>query len=105
MKSLAAELKHPIEIVEYEASLNTWLARFKTFSSIKQLSPKTLKFFEKINFGNMIEASYMLFTTRFTPEINKNMCILFKKRYFLIKKIINVEEQDRILEIIAVEIV
>lgn len=105
MKSLAAELKHPIEIVEYEASFHTWLARVKTFASIKQLNPKTLKFFEKIHFGNVVEASYMLFTIRFIPEINKNMRISFKQRYFLIKKIINVEEQDRILEIIAVEIV
>lgn len=105
MKSLAAELKHPIHIVEYEASFNTWLTRVKTFASIKQLSPKTLKFFEKISFGNTVEASYVLFTIRFTPEINKNMRVFFKQRYFLIKKIINVEEQDKILEIIAVEIV
>ncbi|AVP87141.1 hypothetical protein phytr_1830 [Candidatus Phycorickettsia trachydisci] len=105
MKSLAAELRHPIQIVEYDTRFNTWLARVKTFASIKQLSPKTLKFFEKINFGNMVEASYMLFTIRFTPEIDKSMRIFFKRRYFLIKKIINVEEQDKILEIIAVEIV
>jgi len=105
MKSLAAELKHPVQILEYDTRFNTWLARVKTFASIKQLSPKTLKFFEKINFGNMVEASYILFTVRFTPEINKNMRVFFKQRYFLIKKIINVEEQDRVLEIIAVEIV
>lgn len=105
MKSLAAALKHPISITEYEASFKTWLVRFKTFASIKQLNPKTLKFFEKISFGNMAEASYMLFTIRFTSEVNKNMRISFKKRDFLIKKIINVEEQDRLLEIIAVEIV
>ena len=108
MKNLSANLRHRIKILENLVAddlSDNWHVTLELFTNIKQINPQSLKFFEKINFGNFVEASYTLFTIRFNPLINKNMKILFKNKEFLIKKIVNVDEKDKVLQIIALEVI
>jgi SPP1 family predicted phage head-tail adaptor len=59
------------------------------------------------NFSSMqiIHDSYYRFRIRFIKEINMNMRIIYDERYFMIEKIINQEEKNSILIIIAKEII
>jgi head-tail adaptor len=68
------------------------------------LSPTTAKFFEGVDFGNLINENYIILRVRFTSQITKDMRIRFKDKAFLIKKMVNVLEQNKLFEIIAMEV-
>ena len=101
------DLRHRIEFldnIEKDDLIQKWQLRFSTFAKATHLMPNSLKFFEGIEFGNLINQNYMLFCIRFNKEVNKNMRIKLNNKEFLIKKITNILEQDRFLELIAMEI-
>jgi head-tail adaptor len=107
MSLFAARLNQRIEILENVADkdLNdNWQSKFIVFAGVKPIGPNLIKFFEGVEFGALIDESYLIFTIRFNAQINKNMRILFKQKYFLIKKIINVRQLDKVAEIIAMEV-
>jgi head-tail adaptor len=103
----SAKLNQKIDILENVVTndlADNWQKKFTCFANIKHLSPNSVRFFEGVHFGNLINETYMLFSIRFNSSINKNLRILFKQKHFLIKKIINVLELDKVLEIIAMEV-
>lgn len=106
-KISATSLRHKIEFlhnVGQDDLIQNWQLKFSTFAKATHLMPNSLKFFEGIEFGNLINQNYMLFCIRFNNQVNKNMRIRLNNKKFLIKKITNVLEQDQFLELIAMEI-
>jgi hypothetical protein len=106
-KLFTSNLKQRIEIYEnviLDDLNDNWVKKQTFFAGIKHITANLIKFFEGVDFGNLINENYLLFSIRFNKDINKSMRILFKGKYFLIKKITNVLEQDKILEIIAMEV-
>lgn len=103
----SASLKHSIIVFEsvISNSLNhSWKEKFKVFASVKEATPKHIKYLENINFGNIISETYFIFTIRFKEGLSKGMKISFNARDFLIKKIINLDQKNKVLEILALEI-
>jgi head-tail adaptor len=104
---IAARLNKRIEIFE---NINAndldefWSLKLILFADVRELLPDNISFFEGVDFGNLINQVYMLFTIRFNKNISKDQRIEFKEKKFLIKKIINVAQKDRIMEIIAMQV-
>ncbi len=86
------------------ATQEEWQEKIIAFASIKPVYPNGFMPLESFNFGHIVAENFTLFTLRFIQGINTKMRILFKQRQFEIKRIINIAEQDRWLEIIALEI-
>jgi head-tail adaptor len=106
-KPFAATLKQKIYILENSSQQQfseNWQLKYTHFAQVKQIAPNVVRFFENVNFGALIDEDYTLFRFRFNCDVHKNMRIKFKEQMFVIKKIINVMEQNKLLEIIAIKI-
>jgi hypothetical protein len=101
-------LKHQIIFLENKTvnpiDLEDWQEKLRTFAEITPVSESSFSALEGLNFGHMITESYFLFRIRFLQGISTKQKIIFKKRNFEIKRIINQNEQDRVLLIIALEV-
>ena len=100
-------LKQKIHIMENLSTNDleeNWQTKGAYFAQVRHLSPSTARFFEGVDFGNLISENYIILRVRFTSEITKNMRIKFKDKSFLIKKMVNVLEQNKLFEIIAMEV-
>jgi len=100
-------LKQKIHIMENLSTNDleeNWHIKGAYFAQVRHLSPSTARFFEGVDFGNLINENYIILRVRFTSEITKNMRIKFKDKSFLIKKMVNVLEQNKLFEIIAMEV-
>jgi len=105
---LSARLNKRIEILQNVNANDldeSWASSLMLFADVRELLPNNVSFFEGVDFGNLINQVYMLFTVRFNKNISKDQRIRFRQQSFLIKKIINVAQKDRIMEIIAMQVV
>ena len=107
-KSLISRLIHNVKflenITEAESEEPVWQEKFSCFAEIMPLSDCKYMQIEGLNFGNFITEEYYLFRIRHITGLNKNLRISFRGRLYSIKRIINVHERDRMLNIIAHEI-
>lgn len=101
-------LNHKISILENsnfnEISDDDWQEKYTTFAQIKPLYDKKVGSIENFSFGHLITEEYFLFKTRGSLEINNKMRIKFKNRLFDIKRVIDIDQNERFLQIIALEI-
>lgn len=81
-----------------------WLEKYRCFAEIKPLYDNKSGSLEKFSFGHVVTENFYMFKMRFTSEINTKSRIYFKERIFEIKRIINVLEKNKIIQIIALEI-
>ncbi len=105
---LSARLHQRIEIFQNVNANDldeSWVSKLIIFADVRELLPNNISFFEGIDFGNLINQVYMLFTVRFNKKISKDQRIRFRQQDFLIKKIINVAQKGRVMEIIAMQVV
>lgn len=103
-KILANKLNQQITFCYLDEINNKWLEKIMLLAQVKNLTQQALKFIDGIEFGSLLEHSCMLFICRYNNQINKTMRINFKQRMFQIRKIINVDENDQYLQIIALEL-
>lgn len=105
---ISKTLKHQIIFIENialtEIEQDNWQRKFETFAEIKPITDNSFESLEGLNFGHIITQGFFLFKIRFIAGITNKMRILFKNRQFEIKRIINIGEQDRVIQIIALEI-
>ncbi len=78
-----------------------WGAKYTILAQVKQLNELSVDTIEHFNFGSSIAESYFLFRIRFIVDISNKMRIKFNNKIFSIKKIVNVEEKNKILDIIS----
>jgi hypothetical protein len=76
----------------------TYSATFLTTVGVKYM------LIEGLNFGNLITEDYYLFKIRYMDGLTKALRISFRRKLYSIKRIINIGEKNRFLNIIALEI-
>jgi len=107
-KTAIKNFRHQIKFLENITTdtieEDRWVEKFTTYAEIKPLCDSKFLALENISFGHVITEGYFLFKIRFIKNITTKMRILFKEREFEIKRIINVEEKSKFLNIIALEI-
>lgn len=106
--SFANLLKHAITFIENtsnsELEEQNWQERYSTFADIKPMYDDKFGSIEKFSFGHVVTEAFFMFKIRFTDAIHGKMRIIFKRRIFEIKRIINHNEASKVLKIIALEI-
>jgi SPP1 family predicted phage head-tail adaptor len=107
-KTLIAKLVHNITFLENVAESvsedQLWQEKYNCFAEIMPLSDYKYMSIEGLSFGNFITEEYYLFKIRYIDGLTKDLRISFRRKLYSIKRIINVGERDRILNIIAQEI-
>lgn len=81
-----------------------WQENIRCFAQIKPLYDNKFGSLESFSFGHIVTENFFMFKIRFLPDLNTKMRIRFDTRHFEIKRIINKNEQNRILQIIALEL-
>ncbi len=104
----AKNFKHLIAFIQNNVSSEiekeNWQEVIRTFAEIKPLYDNQFEYIENMNFGHLTTESIFIFKMRFESTIASKMRILYNNRQFEIKRIINICEQNRYLQIIALEI-
>ncbi|WP_341764540.1 phage head closure protein [Candidatus Tisiphia endosymbiont of Beris chalybata] len=107
-KSIARNFQHQVKFLENfatnELEHERWQEKFAVYAEIKPICENRFIAIEHLSFGHVMTEGYYSFKIRFIKNITTNMRILFKERYFEIKRIINILEQDKFLNIIGLEI-
>lgn len=107
-KTIVKNFQHQIKFLENimgeGIEEDRWVEKFTVYAEIKPLCDNKFLALENISFGHIITEGYFLFNIRFIKDITTKMRILFKEREFEIKRIINVQEKSKFLNIIALEI-
>lgn len=107
-KTLVSRLVHNVifleNVVESASEDQLWEERYKCFAEVLPLSDCKYISIEGLSFGNFITEEYYLFKIRYIEGINKNLRISFRHKLYSIKRIINKRERDKMLSIIAHEI-
>lgn len=107
-KILLSQLVHHVTFLENvtasEAEDPVWNEKVSCFAEILPLSECGYMSIEGLNFGNFITEEYYLFKIRYISGLNKALRISFGTKLYSIKRIINVRQKDRLLNIIAHEI-
>ena len=105
---LSALLSHKIVFLENksrnELEEQNWQEIYSSFAEIKPMYDNKFGSIEKFNFGHIVTEAFFMFKIRFTDQVNPKMRICFSRRIFEIKRIINIAEKNKILQIIALEI-
>ena len=107
-KILVSRLVHNISFLENLAESasedHDWREKYNCFAEISPLTDCKYLSIEGISFGNLITEEYYLFKIRYVEGLNKTFRISFRNKLYSIKRIINIKETDKILSIIAHEI-
>lgn len=102
------DLIHKISFLENTAisnlELDNWEMKISVYAGIEALCDSTFHLLEDLNFNHVIIKDLYLFRMRFINSINNQMRIEFKNNIFKIKRIINIYEKNRWLQIIALKI-
>lgn len=107
-KSVARSLQHQVKILENfstsEIEQEQWQEKLSIYAEIKPICDNRFTSIEHVNFGHIMTEGFYLFKIRFIKDITTKMRISFRDRQFEIKRIINVAEQSKFLNIIGLEI-
>lgn len=84
-----------------ESGLEQWNDFVTIRAEVQALYDRSIG--EILSSMQLMDNSFYRFRIRFIPEVNNSMRILYNKKYFQIKRIINQKEANLILMIIAQE--
>jgi len=109
MKNISSNtLQHRIKILENfsisEIEKEIWQEKLTIYAEIQPLYANKFTSIEHLNFGHIMTEGWYLFKVRFVKDITTKMRMSFKERQFEIKRIINVSERSKFLNIIGQEI-
>ncbi|XVN43252.1 MAG: head-tail adaptor protein [Candidatus Rickettsia vulgarisii] len=107
-KSIIRNFQHRIKFLENFASSEIdqerWQEKILVYAEVKPFSDDRFITIEHLSFGHVMTEGYYIFKIRFIENINTKMQILFRNRYFEIKRIVNISEKSKFLNIIGLEI-
>ncbi len=107
-QSIISRFAHRISVLknvaEDELADAEWEEFAVCFAEVQPVCDNKYVSLEGISFGDVITEEYFHFRTRYIKNITKEMRISFHERTFEIKRIINHQEKDRMLSIIALEV-
>jgi len=101
-------LKHSVTFIENvsnsELEDQNWEEKYVTFADVRPMYDNKFGSIENFSFGHIVTEAFYMFNIRFTEEVHAKMRIIFKRRMFEIKRIINDAETSKVLKIIALEL-
>ena len=108
-QSITSRFAHKISILKNiaktELDETKWEEFAVCFAEVQPVCDNKYVSMEGLSFGDVITEEYFHFKTRYIQDITKEMRISFHNRTFEIKqRIINHQEKDRMLSIIALEV-
>lgn len=81
-----------------------WKLVFHSYADIVPICEAKAGEIAGLGFGNVISEEFFLFRTRFYPKINKTQRIIFDNEIYEIKRIVNLRDSRRSLNIVAFKI-
>jgi len=100
-------LKHAVSFIENisqsELEDQDWQEKYVTFADVRPMYDNKFGSIENFSFGHIVTEAFFMFKIRFTEAVHPKMRIIFKRRMFEIKRIINDGEASKTLKIIALE--
>ncbi len=103
-----SKAKHKIiflkNVENSEIEEQNWEEFAVSFAEVKPLADNRFLALENMNFGAVITEELFLFSVRFIKDITADMRIKFNDHTYEIKRIINAQEKNRALNIIALRI-
>lgn len=107
-QSIVSRFAHKISVLKNIAKTELdevkWEEFAVCFAEVLPVCDNKYISMEGVAFGDVITEEYFHFRTRYIKNITKEMRISFHERTFEIKRIINHQEKDRMLSIIALEV-
>ncbi len=107
-KTIVSRFIHKIILLNNVANSaieeDAWEEWNVSFAEVQPVCDNRFISLEGVSFGNVITEGYFLFKMRFMEGVNQEMRISFRGRIFEIKRIINENELDKMLNIIALEV-
>lgn len=107
-KALISRLTHYVTFLENTTQSRSadpvWEEKFKCFAEILPLNDCQYTVLEGLNFGNFITEEYYVFKIRYMRGVSKDLQISFNNKLYSIKRIINIRERNKILNIITQQI-
>ncbi|WPY00222.1 Phage head-tail adaptor protein [Candidatus Trichorickettsia mobilis] len=101
-------LKHQVKFLEnvalHEIEFEDWQEKLVAYADIQPACDNRLNILEQFSFDHVMTEALFLFRLRFIAGITIKLRINFNSRLFEIKRIINLNERNRWLQIIALEI-
>jgi len=101
-------LKHVVSFVENisasELEDQDWQEKYVTFADVRPMYDNKFGSIENFSFGHVVTEAFYMFKIRFTEVVHPKMRVIFKRRMFEIKRIINDGEASKTLKIIALEL-
>ena len=100
-------MKHKIQVLinqSIDSLQDNWIEMHSIFADIKELNPYNHKLFENLGFGYEIPANYFIFTIRFIEIDQSNIRIKFNESLYQVQKITNINQENRFLQLLGVEI-
>lgn len=80
-----------------------WVDVAKVWAEVQALNYNKLSVGEHFQFGQLLSLSAYQITIRYRKNMATNMRIIYDGRVFNIRRIINIEEKNRLLRLIAEE--
>ena len=107
-QSIISRFAHKISVLKNTAETELDEAKWEVFAvcfaEVQPVCDNRYVPMEGVAFGDVITEEYFHFRTRYIKNITKEMRMSFHERTFEIKRIINHQEKDRMLSIIALEV-
>lgn len=103
----AKNLKHLIKFLINNSTNSLeerWSISLSTYADIKSMCIGGFETLEDLDFGHVMTKAYYIITIRYLKQLNIRLRINFNDRIFEIKRIINIDEASKFLQIIALEI-
>ncbi|MGV2432261.1 MAG UNVERIFIED_CONTAM: phage head closure protein [Rickettsiaceae bacterium] len=103
----ASNLDHEITFLENitasQIDEENWVEKYRCYANIRPMYDNNFGSIESFSFGHIVTEAYFMFKIRYSLEVTDKMRIKFNDRIFEIKRIINIGEGNRVLQIITLE--
>ena len=98
--SFANTLRHQIRILTRDHS-KQWKVSCECRAKVEDLFTNHYHLFSNISFGSAISKSYKIITVRYNKNITSEKRIDFQGKYYLILKIVNQSEANKVYKILV----
>ena len=103
MRNFSSTLRHKITVLKNNSG-HQWEVTDICRADVQDLLTNRYNLFENIDFCSAISKSYKIITVRYNKNITPENRIEFKGNHYLILKIVNQDEADKVYQILVSQI-
>jgi head-tail adaptor len=81
-----------------------WHECYEVFARLHNFYDHQIKNIEGVSFGHIMPANYLIFNIRFIEDLKVDMRIKCSNKYYSIQKIININQANKFINLIALEL-